>query len=130
MRFKGAFVAPADDLNQDIEKKVEAFLQSMGASELYRTKVGPRITQVLESGGYHRRKPRPRRQALSTASTIRETTRGVHSVRIGEVDAEAGVNMGRCTQDPGGGTFTSIGEILNVHPVVQRVRKDMEAQVS
>ena len=44
MRFKGAFVAPADDLNQDIEKKVEAFLQSMGASELYRTKVGPRIT--------------------------------------------------------------------------------------
>jgi transposase len=130
MMLKGAFGAPAEDLTQDIEKKVEAFLQSMGAAELYRTKVGPRLTQVLESGGYHRRTPTPLpRQRRSKAPTMREPTRGAHSVRRGEVDAQGGVNAGLCTQERGG-TFSSIGEILNAHPVVQRVRKDMEAQVS
>jgi hypothetical protein len=130
MTLKGSFVAPAEDLNQDIVKKVEAFLQNIGASELYRTKVGPRLIHVLEAGGYHRRKPTPLpRQRRRKAPTMRATTRGVHSVGTGEVDTDGGVNAGFCTQERGG-TFTSIGEILKAHPVVKNVRKDMEAQVS
>jgi hypothetical protein len=41
MKLKGSFVPPAgEDLNQDIEKKLGEFLQTIGAGQLFQSKLG------------------------------------------------------------------------------------------
>jgi len=119
MKLKGSFVPPAgEDLNQGIEKKLGEFLQTIGAGQLFQSKLGPRLKQVLEAGGYKRPQP-----ILRERASVRTPTR----VRARCPDQAAPPPQGReatiGTAIPNGrervGNLAHIGEILRTHPVLQ-----------
>jgi hypothetical protein len=123
MKLKGSFVPPAgEDLNQDIEKKLGEFLQTIGAGQLFQSKLGPRLRQVLEAGGYTRPQP-----ILRERASVRTPTR----VRARCPDQAAPPPQGRnATIRPAvlegqlcGGNLAHIGEILRTNPVLQEAIK-------
>lgn len=124
MKLKGSFVPPAgEDLNQqDIEKKLGEFLQTIGAGQLFQSKLGPRLSQVLEAGGYKRPQPIPRQRA-----SVRIPTR----VRARCPDQAAPPPQGRNATirtavlkgQLCGGNLAHIGEILRTNPVLQEAIK-------
>lgn len=121
MKLKGSFVPPAgEDLNQDIEKKLGEFLQTIGAGQLFQSKLGPRLRQVLEAGGYKRPQPIPRERASVRIPTRVRAKCPSQATPLPE-DVAFGAAIPNCRQSVG--TLAHIGEILRTHPVLQEAIK-------
>jgi transposase len=130
MKLKGAFVPPAgEDLNQDIEKKYKEFLQNIGAGQLYQSKLGPRLRQVLEAGGYRRpisisrerasgRAPKPMGGKCTDQAVSMRQARD-RANRIAASDSR------QCVGNP-----AHLGEILRTHPVLKEVMNNREKTMS
>jgi len=118
MKLKGNFVPPAgEDLHQDIEKKYKKFLRSIGARQLYDSKLRARLRQVLETGGYVR--PTYQAQGCAGTSPPRIDAKGTDQAASMHQACHHPNRIAGSDSGPSAGNWSHIGEILRNHSVLK-----------